>query len=479
MPEGYKSFSFSKQNSNFDDRFSAYRQAGLPETDNGKRPGSYTIGDLHGNAFKLFWILLYAGYCIADIKVQNSISAAYQSLDHDNFKKMLDKLVFVSGACHYQKLILLGDTLCDRGNSDYMTLMLYEKMAQAGINFTIVLSNHGLSFINAWGNRYYRCGFTSMAQQSCSFNYPRLLPEQRQDFERIATEIYIPRIKAFEVERASGKYCVFSHAPFDETFLRKAYKKATGDERKRDILYMIRKINYNLSQKLRHNREDVYHWIQDTHLEDLCRNRRKVLSLPEGYYCIFGHILDDYYLGKNQTNIDGVFGRPNTPAGAFRIFKIHRDHDKLSFMKQPTKDKAEELHKGFIEKQTHDLHEIINNAVYNYLAWINSHSVKALFNGQRSDKKRYAEQLRSEVNTSDSPQFIIQYIRKFFTEGHAGKKQHSFTGFFLNQLKLYPDYFKQLDLDISSDTDFTEDERWTNSVRASAIMNIQRMRCLL
>ncbi len=83
------------------------------------------------------------------------IQQAYYQKNYKLFYNTIQNLQFNAQSIKNIKLIFIGDTLCDRGNSDYMTLLLYELMAKNKINFTIIVSNHDLGFIrqmelNTW-----------------------------------------------------------------------------------------------------------------------------------------------------------------------------------------------------------------------------------------------------------------------------------------------------------------------------------------
>lgn len=119
---------------------------------------SIAVGDMHGNAWKMLCCLFSFGLIYPDILAQKKLKTAYEGAHSSKdlkvrmdsivlFEAFLNKLQPNPDFVKRIKLIFIGDTLCDRGNSDYMTLLVYEWMATHGIDFVVILSNHDISFM--------------------------------------------------------------------------------------------------------------------------------------------------------------------------------------------------------------------------------------------------------------------------------------------------------------------------------------------
>ncbi len=111
-----------------------------------------TIGDLHGNAIKLIFLLVKHGI------VTNMSNEDYNRLveiyktDVDSLtKEDLDEFnQIVQGMDINNKAMirLIGDELGDRGLGDHYTLMVLNKLHQAKTPLEILYSNHGGAFID-------------------------------------------------------------------------------------------------------------------------------------------------------------------------------------------------------------------------------------------------------------------------------------------------------------------------------------------
>ncbi|NDH08316.1 MAG: hypothetical protein EBY16_01630 [Gammaproteobacteria bacterium] len=128
----------------------------FPDVVHKRRPGEnqITVGDLHGNALKLMFILISEGI------VTNMTSQQYQELVriystptealNPNHLQGLNAIV---SSLEFNKdclLRLLGDEFSDRGSNDYFTLKILEKLKQEQVPFEIIVSNHGVEFLLAF-----------------------------------------------------------------------------------------------------------------------------------------------------------------------------------------------------------------------------------------------------------------------------------------------------------------------------------------
>ncbi len=121
-----------------------------------REPGiQITIGDLHGNAMKLMFMLIKHGIATnIDEDDYNKLAAIYQttSLTEEQlvkFDKILSKITFSGDSL----VRLIGDELADRGSNDYFTLRILEKLKEHNVPVEILVSNHGIEFIKAYENK--------------------------------------------------------------------------------------------------------------------------------------------------------------------------------------------------------------------------------------------------------------------------------------------------------------------------------------
>lgn len=126
--------------------------------------GSLTVGDLHGNAVKLFHMLFkhqvirFKPGLDPNAEYKKLVSL-YEALDTKNWGQNNPEEVVREIRDFFQKLEvkdpnvlirLIGNELADRGCNDYMTLKLLEFLNQNKIKTTVLLSNHGSVFLNAY-----------------------------------------------------------------------------------------------------------------------------------------------------------------------------------------------------------------------------------------------------------------------------------------------------------------------------------------
>lgn len=115
-----------------------------------------TLGDMHGNTMKLLWILVREGAIIMKKEDFNDLWEIYNAILFEtqdpnrkeliefdkkflkNFTEILEKTTVNSGS----KIRLLGDILADRGENDYLTLKVLEKLQKGGVKPEIIFSNH-------------------------------------------------------------------------------------------------------------------------------------------------------------------------------------------------------------------------------------------------------------------------------------------------------------------------------------------------
>jgi hypothetical protein len=132
-----------------------FPDAATPEELDALPHNVYTLGDLHGNAMKLIFIL--QKYGVLELK-QSDFEALWKVYDtpigiltkpenHDLTLRVFNKFDETLKRVKKNKpglLVLIGDELADRGKNDWFTLLVLNALHNANIPFQIQLSNHSL-----------------------------------------------------------------------------------------------------------------------------------------------------------------------------------------------------------------------------------------------------------------------------------------------------------------------------------------------
>jgi hypothetical protein len=110
------------------------------------------IGDLHASAFKLFKILL--DHQIISSADETKILSVYSDISQktldgrvgiEEIKKMYDQIEIRNKDV---EICVLGDTIFDKGFSDYLMIKLVSHMRKEGLNIQIILSNHDWAYLS-------------------------------------------------------------------------------------------------------------------------------------------------------------------------------------------------------------------------------------------------------------------------------------------------------------------------------------------
>ncbi len=179
-----------------------------------------TIGDLHGNALKFLHFLVIEG--ILDIeKNQYEQFVRLYLKDTDQITK--DDLCNLnmmfasikSGNTNYL-IRLIGDDLADRGSNDYFTLKIFEILDRLNIGFEIILSNHGMMFLEAYETSEIP-NIDNIFINSL-LNLKRLIKNKLVDPKEISTIIerhYKPnlRIISYGLSDEDNSLILYTHAP--------------------------------------------------------------------------------------------------------------------------------------------------------------------------------------------------------------------------------------------------------------------------
>jgi hypothetical protein len=112
-----------------------------------------TLGDLHGNAVKLLYFLIYMNVVDMDDDQYGLFVYLYNLPVHDlgrghivAFNTCINDIRIINPTA----IRLIGDVLADRGSNDYFTLKLLDLLCNKHISIEILLSNHDIEFICAY-----------------------------------------------------------------------------------------------------------------------------------------------------------------------------------------------------------------------------------------------------------------------------------------------------------------------------------------
>lgn len=303
----------------------------------------YLVGDLHGSFIKLLSVLIHFNfitYYDDPMYVHYSVMQqfhvfqkyAYESTEKSPFPDIvyhfLNKNFQInSEQFKNKKIIFLGDTLCDRGPSDFITLLIFDWMTQHEIEYSGLIGNHEFTICMAHllsdefdlnSENYIR------HQYDCyhSFDYHKLNPQYKNLFTLLLFN-YFKKLTLFK-KLLTPTQILLTHAPCTkESFetLSEFTAHCTDqsfDERVRDLFI---KGSENKTNALSPNDLKCLHTIYK-----FCSNRKTITpffhSQNEGLN-IFGHMSGFFrsiqkkhtQLSSTQLCIDRCTGMPKIYTG--------------------------------------------------------------------------------------------------------------------------------------------------------------------
>jgi hypothetical protein len=256
-----------------------YPQKNLSEK---PHPGTYIIvGDLHGNAMKLIYILARHQFISIDAEDYQELSLIYNqpipdlknpdfenqkikfSKNLERYTEILETAIHSSDPNQIGKLLLLGDILADRGNCDIYTIkliiLLICKKDNNNLGFikAIIASNHDNVFLlklinnfNSWSEEDEKHFMKSMVQLEFLFKIELI---SKKDLLKQIEDYYLPLLKPifyneYYDNEGQAHIDLYTHAP---TKLFKLIQEAADyyqldlklDGTKKTLFLMIDKIN--------------------------------------------------------------------------------------------------------------------------------------------------------------------------------------------------------------------------------------------
>lgn len=354
-----------------------------------------TLGDAHANPINLLHFLVNNGVC--DISEENysrlvEIYKTPQDLLTPELLKEYNRIIEGMAILNHDLLVrLIGDELADRGNNDYFILKILQKLVKGNAKVEILLSNHGVEFIEAYehfkerGNKFkptmLDANTHAVSLQALANLVERGLVTAEEIFE-IVEQCYKPVLKAISYSLDSTKpgITIYSHAGIgleSVKALAKKFQVDYQDNTAQELAATIDRINerfttevYNNSvHKLLNPTEMLNGYCgtitlkEDNVLEFLMWNRKyDTLDRPlehNGYALSFAHGHD-----KNEASRDNIHVLDSDLGKAFYMHRGTRlslltDEVQLSKLSKDVEAKEEQTKKDDT-KPLDDLQEVFD-----------------------------------------------------------------------------------------------------------------------
>lgn len=233
-----------------------YREADLNQFPPVKKQDSrhLSLGDLHGNALKLIYILVEEGVLELDEARYKLLRDIYSTEVNQLTAEQLGSFqeIIKHAQVNPEKAItLIGDELADRGNNDYFTLLVLKKLHDSKVNLNILLSNHSAEFIRDYDNPHFTGFYNLTLGQGQSLARMQFLIGKglinEAEVRAIIKDCYIPKVKAISYTLSpDGDITLFSHAPIGlETIqaLAKKFNLPYNDKTPKQLINTIDSIN--------------------------------------------------------------------------------------------------------------------------------------------------------------------------------------------------------------------------------------------
>lgn len=221
-----------------------------------------TLGDLHGNFLYFLYLLVFHGVINnMDEDTYNKLRDIYKAVDVDisrEFNDILHKIKFNNTIF----VRLIGDEVGDRGNNDYFTLKLLEHMHDSGLEFEILVSNHGFEFIKAYETEGNAPLFIEPSFCKSLLNLWGLMIKNEamsHEVKRIINRVYKVHLKAISYRffSLSNTLCLYTHAPAGIVNLRSVadfFKTTWEDYTIEDVIQSLDRINTQFQCLLNQNK---------------------------------------------------------------------------------------------------------------------------------------------------------------------------------------------------------------------------------
>lgn len=196
-----------------------------------------TIGDLHANPILLIYFLQKNNIISMDENTYKYIYILYkeiaeqQKLDrnvwtpalkekYEEFIDILKKIVV--NPCKI-KIRFLGDELADRGECDLFIMLIFSKLHQSNILFSILVSNHGIAFLSSIQYILYQKCLDETKTPIYPEDMPSFLGLQKLVHQDLISKeflhqwlerVYLPHLELLDygLSRDLNTFYIFTHA---------------------------------------------------------------------------------------------------------------------------------------------------------------------------------------------------------------------------------------------------------------------------
>ncbi len=203
---------------------------------------TYTFGDMHGNVLKLINFLMMVGIiemtqetynkivelygkCSSTVVVFNNRYLKKASAEIEVAKQTVKefKTLLESGEIKFNNkasVRLLGDIIADRGNNDYLILLLLGAMKKAEVKFEIVASNHDVEIIKLLDLNKENLQNVTESLQAFDVNIGQansalcaLETVTWNEYKQALKELYLPHFKllSYEISKDKQSMTIFMH----------------------------------------------------------------------------------------------------------------------------------------------------------------------------------------------------------------------------------------------------------------------------
>lgn len=391
-----------------------------------------TIGDLHGNAIKLMFMLVKHGI-VSNLSKHdyNRLVSIYKMDTQDLTKERLDEFNHILSKINVDNHILvrlIGDELADRGSNDYFTLKILEKLNKHKVAVEIMVSNHSIEFIEACEKQdHFHPPMLSQSAHAPSMEQLQILVDRglvaREEILAIAEQHYKPTLKAISYSLSADKndINIYSHAGIGLNTIRSLAQKLNvvyQDASASELALTIDSINEQFQKHVQSNslhtlytREKMYQGysgycdLSDAPFEFIMWNRLyHHIDRPavySGYHINFvhGHDSSDPTV-NNIYNLDNALGKSQRMnRGIYTV--LHSRNIELAPVLQPIETEAmnqnqavsDELPSNVQAAETVIMDESVAEEIKPTL--ITLPEVHHYFKTQLEEMKRKGEELRN------------------------------------------------------------------------------------
>ena len=282
------------------------------------------IGDLHGNAMKLIYLLLRFGIINMNPDRYQRLMTLYNTPVNDLTLELLDEFEAIVNASTIRTfpdlLVLIGDEFADRGQNDYFTALVFKKMHDSGVPYKIHLSNHGASLIGYLENPLRPLVKFREGQENSLDNLRTLVSKFEQlkvKFSSLVEHAYKDHLALIGYIQTVGQpLSVLTHAPIDNVIMKGLSKTFSVDyhsETADNIVECIDKINAAISTSIKENRFTIdYSSSTSSFVYQPLWNREAPKEyLPNTIINIHGHVGPKASPSNRYINLDTHWGKPS------------------------------------------------------------------------------------------------------------------------------------------------------------------------